>query len=66
MSEQESPQEVDFNIEVNAQYLKDLSFESPGAPLSLIQQEMPKIALDVNVNVQKFEEGNFEVTLNVT
>lgn len=60
-------QDIDrFDVEINAQYLKDLSFENPGAPLSLIQKETPQIGLDVNINVQKFEEKNFEVVLNIT
>ncbi|MBN8828323.1 MAG: protein-export chaperone SecB [Sphingobacteriia bacterium] len=55
-----------FDIEVTAQYLKDLSFENPNSPMSLIQKDAPKIGLDVNVNIQKFEENNYEVVLNVT
>lgn len=55
-----------FNIEVHAQYLKDLSFESPNSPISLIQQDPPQIGLDVNLNIQKYENENFEVILDIT
>ncbi len=52
---------------VNAQYIKDFSFENPGAPASLVgNRETPKISISVDVQVQKIAEENFEVTLAIT
>ena len=37
---------------INAQYIKDLSFESPKSPLSLVNiKTAPKIDLSVDINV---------------
>lgn len=54
-------------ISVNAQYIKDFSFENPNAPESLIALETPpKIELAVDINVQRLQENNtYEVALNV-
>lgn len=51
---------------VLAQYLKDLSFESPRAPGSFQNQQSPR--LDVNVDVQGRSLGpdQYEVELSVT
>lgn len=60
-------QEVDFAsmpLIVKAQYIKDLSFENPGAPALLNQLEAePTIEINVNVQVQKLTSGDFEVSL---
>ena len=51
-------------IGVRAQYVKDLSFENPHAPASLMGGEQPRI--DVNVNVDAKPSGDdFEVTLRI-
>lgn len=52
-------------ILVNAQYIKDLSFEVPGAPgiYGLMQDEAPEISINVNVNVNPLQEKLFEVIL---
>jgi len=51
---------------INAQYVKDLSFENPRAPHSLRQQNNPP-AVDINVNVgaQSLGPENFEVVLTI-
>jgi preprotein translocase subunit SecB len=46
---------------VNAQYIKDLSFESPKPPISLKQQ--PKIEFNVDINARKLGDNLFEVSL---
>ena len=52
---------------INAQYIKDLSFENPGAPASLLgTKSAPKIDLNVNINVQKLQENTHEVELKIT
>lgn len=54
-------------ILLNAQYIKDLSFENPNAPRSLIQaQKKPEISLAVEIEVAKKQENIFEVSLHIT
>lgn len=51
---------------VNAQYIKDLSFENPRAPHSLLQQkEPPEVQLGVDVKAQTLGPEVYEVTLTV-
>ncbi len=51
-------------LNVLAQYTKDLSFENPHAPKSLgPQEEGPEISIQVNVNAKQLSEGEFEVDL---
>ncbi len=47
-------------------YVKDMSFESPKAPDSFLQQFKPKINLELNASHRSMDEENFEVTLSVT
>ncbi|MFQ5535595.1 MAG: protein-export chaperone SecB [Sphingomonadales bacterium] len=51
-----------------AQYVKDLSFENPGAPQSLQEfgKEQPKIDISVNVNAARVGEEGYEVALNIS
>jgi preprotein translocase subunit SecB len=51
---------------VNAQYVKDLSFENPNAPSSLMQQSgAPNIEVGIDTSAVKLEGSTFEVTLTV-
>jgi preprotein translocase subunit SecB len=51
-------------LNVLAQYIKDLSFEKPNSPRSLTPQEQPpQINVQVNVNPRQIGEGEFEVEL---
>lgn len=51
-------------LNVLAQYTKDLSFENPNAPNSLGAQEAsPNISIQVNVNLRQLGEADFEVEL---
>jgi preprotein translocase subunit SecB len=52
---------------INAQYVKDLSFENPRAPQSLMrmQQQAPEVTLGVDVNAQDLAPNTFEVTLTI-
>ena len=55
------------SLNVLAQYVKDLSFESPGAPNSLRGREKaPGIAINVNVNANPLTDKEFDVTLTLT
>ena len=53
-------------LNVLAQYTKDLSFENPNAPASLApQQQQPAINIQINVGANNLSENEFEVTLSV-
>jgi preprotein translocase subunit SecB len=51
---------------VNAQYIKDLSFENPRAPQSLMQQAAPPaVEINVDVKAQNLGPDTFEVVLTI-
>src|SRR3954453_6418155 len=53
-------------LNVLAQYTKDLSFENPNAPNSLApQSQQPAINIQINVNANNISENEYEVTLSV-
>ena len=54
-------------IVINAQYIKDLSFEAPAAPgiFQVIQQKAPDINISVNVNSNVFENNVYEIILAI-
>ena len=62
MSEQD--QEAQFVLQ--RIYVKDMSFESPRAPDSFLQQFKPKINLELNTTHRNIDEDNYEVVLSVT
>jgi len=54
------------SLNVLAQYVKDLSFESPGAPGSLRTRETaPGININVNVNANPISDTEFDVNLTI-
>jgi preprotein translocase subunit SecB len=51
---------------INAQYIKDLSFENPRAPHSLRQQQMqPSVEINVDVKAQSLGPDTYEVMLTI-
>ena len=53
-------------LNVLAQYTKDLSFENPNAPASLAPQpQPPQINIQINVGANNVAENEYEVTLSV-
>ena len=51
---------------INAQYIKDLSFENPRAPNSLRQQAaQPAVDINVDVKAQALGPENYEVLLTI-
>ena len=54
-------------IVVNAQYLRDLSFENPNAPqsITMMQQNPPQIAIDMNVRHRQLEGRTYESVLTI-
>lgn len=53
-------------LNVLAQYVKDLSFENPNAPRSLQQQQAaPSINIQINVNAKPLAGNEYEVELKI-
>jgi len=53
-------------LNVLAQYVKDLSFENPNAPRSLQQQQTaPSINIQINVNAKPLADNDYEVELKI-
>ena len=51
---------------LNAQYIKDLSFENPRAPQSLVQQtSQPEVEINVDVKASNLGPEVFEVVLTI-
>ena len=55
------------SVTINAQFIKDLSFEAPNSPAVLMtaQKSAPDIKINVDVQAGKVQEGVFEVALNI-
>ena len=54
-------------IAINAQYVKDLSFENPNAPQSLVPtQTRPQIEVNVDVQGRGIAQNVYEVALRIT
>ncbi len=54
-------------ISINAQYIKDLSFENPNAPASFTQSEgQPQVQIQVDVQVRPGGSNTYEVALHLT
>lgn len=54
------------SLRILGQYLKDLSFENPNAPMSLApQQTQPDINIAVNVNARNLAPTDYEVELHL-
>jgi preprotein translocase subunit SecB len=62
---QAQPQQASSPLTIHGQYIKDLSFENPRAPQSLIEQKQPQLTLNVNVTTRQFDPKTFEVALTV-
>lgn len=54
------------SLNILAQYVKDFSFENPGAPRSLqARDKAPAINISVNVNANPLAENDFDVVLSL-
>jgi len=53
-------------VRILAQYIRDLSFESPHAPESLRAPVQPQIDLGIELNAQGREDSLYEVELKLT
>lgn len=62
----EAQGEAGPQLRVLTQYIKDISFENPNVPRSLgPQEQQPTIGVRVDVNVQRFSNTDFEITLAI-
>ena len=59
-----APQGAQFMV--HKLYLKNVSFEAPGAPAVFQEQAMPQLQLNLNQKVGRFEQDMFEVALSIT
>ena len=60
------PGQVTAQLTINAQYVKDLSFENPRAPQSLQQQIQPEVGLNLDVKARPLGTDVYEVLLTVS
>lgn len=67
MTDAQTPSEDLPQLQVNMQYIKDLSFEIPGAPHSFIEMQgkNPEIPIHVDVNVTNVSANAYEVVLHL-
>jgi preprotein translocase subunit SecB len=52
-------------LNVVAQYIKDLSFENPNAPRSMAAGQQPQIGIQINVNANPLSDTDIEVVLKL-
>lgn len=52
-------------LNVLAQYIKDLSFENPNAPQSLAPGAQPQLSIQINVGAKPITETDIEVSLKI-
>ena len=55
--------DVNGSVLVNAQYIKDLSFENPKAPYSLLGNEKPEVDVSIDIGAHNIQEETYEVAL---
>lgn len=66
MSEQKTNQEMPI-FRLQKLYIKDLSFENPGAPeIFLARDQEPKVDFNLQLNNQKIDDDNWEVSIAIT
>lgn len=67
MTENNPAAEKPPSFVIKGQYVKDISFESPNAPQSLMANNYaPKIEVNVELKAQKLQENIYETTLHIT
>ena len=59
-----APQQATFSIE--KLYVKDVSFEVPGAPQVFNEQGQPELQMNLGQRVQRVSDTAFEVVLGIT
>lgn len=63
-NDEQNPQ---YGISLKGQYVKDLSFENPRAPQSLLTlTEPPAIDINVDLAAQRLQDALFELTISIS
>lgn len=62
----DAPQAPALSFNINAQYIKDMSFEGPAHPGDVATQKPPKIDVNVTAQTRMLEQNTFEVVLNTS
>ena len=63
---QETQDQVQATFEMRRIYLKDASLEMPNAPKGFLEEDAPKISIEVSIATQALDEGNYEVDVTST
>src|SRR5688572_24388829 len=61
-----APMQAGATFTVEKIYVKDVSFEAPGAPQVFNEQGAPDLQMNLNQKVQRLSESAFEVVLGIT
>ena len=61
----QAPAQPPPQLNVVAQYIKDLSFENPHAPQSVTPGQHPQISIQINVNAKPLQGHDVEVELKL-
>lgn len=61
----DNPNDKDTLV-VNAQYIKDFSFENPKTPSSLLDDSIPQMEIEIDVSATTLREDLFEVSLRTS
>ena len=52
-------------LSIVSQYVKDMSFENPRAPMGLQQNVRPEIQIRIDVRTAEFSDGRYEVVIDI-
>jgi preprotein translocase subunit SecB len=53
------------SLVINAQYIKDLSFENPKAPYTFVHNEKPEIDVSIDIGAINMQDETYEVVLGI-
>ena len=56
---------INGSVLVNVQYVKDLSFENPKAPYSLLNNEKPEVDVSIDIGAHSIQNETYEVVLGI-
>ena len=56
---------INGSVLVNAQYIKDLSFENPKAPYSLLNNDKPEVDVSIDIGAHGVQDETYEVVLGI-
>ncbi|MBJ26546.1 MAG: protein-export chaperone SecB [Alphaproteobacteria bacterium] len=62
---QNTNHQIQPQIGIVSQYIKDLSFENPNAPKVLENSSPPHVNVNVEVNAKPYENDTFEVNIHI-